>query len=591
MVNNQNAFNKTAPAMLLSLFVLAACATGKPSSTVRDDINAEMAKAATERVKPSQPDAVSSALLPPLKIEMPQLGAGSGAQALDARFDLVVNNAPATQVFMGIVSGTRYSMLVHPEVTGAISVNLKDVNVIEALGAIRELYGYDYKIEGTRISVQPLTIQTRIFQVSYLTGQRQGSSEVRVTGASVISGGAAGTVPAAGAAGGAVQSANVKTASTADFWDELSRALIAIVGNAPGRSVVISPQTGVIVVRALPDELKNVAAYLKASQLSAERQVILEAKIIEVRLSDGHQQGINWASFLNWQNGTRRLSLGQAASGTVLQPTGNLATGASGIANNAAGGFDITNPQIGALPGSNLINFPANPGNFFGLAFQTRSFAALLSFLETQGAVHVLSSPRIATLNNQKAVLKVGQDELFVTNVSGGTQATATVAGTSPTVTLQSFFSGISLDVTPRIDEDNNIILHVHPSISNVTQENREVQTGGTGTFRIPVPRSAVQETDSIVRAQDGQIVAIGGLMSQRQVDDRQQLPGVGNVPGLGALFRNSSSASEKHELVILLKPTVIHSDQNWAQDILQSQGRIEAMGRKPSGEAAPQIP
>src|SRR5262249_7905242 len=154
------------------------------------------------------------------------------------------------------------------------------------------------------------------------------------------------------------------------------------------------------------------------------------------------------------------------------------------------------------------------------LAFQTQNFAALLEFLESQGSVQVLSSPRIATINNQKAVLKVGTDEFFITNITGGTTTTGAVAGTTgtntfPTLTLRPFFTGVALDVTPQIDEQSNIILHIHPSVSNVQQDNRTVDLGTLfgGQVTLPLARSTVSETDSIVKVGDANIVAIGGLM------------------------------------------------------------------------------
>lgn len=581
---------KTLPLILLFAVTgaLTGCAAGKPDKSIADQINAEMTQAVEQRAKPAsaQSDAVSQALLPPMQIAMPRTGAG-GNKSLDSRFDLVVNNAAASQVFMGIVSGTRYSMLVHPEVTGAISVNLKDVSVFEALDAIRELYGYDYKLEGARISIQPLTIQTRIFQVNYLTGQRRGTSEVRVTAPVTISGGTSGSTTATSTSGtsGSGQSSSVTTTASSDFWAELTTALTAIVGSGGGRQVVISSQTGVVVVRALPEELRNVAAYLKASRLSSERQVIIEAKILEVQLSDGFQQGINWAAFKT--NPNSRLSIGQATPGALLGPIPQTLTGGlfGSTTTTVTPGTNFSTPTAAAAStaaAAAASAAAAAAGGIFGLAFQTGSFAALLSFLETQGVVHVLSSPRIATLNNQKAVLKVGQDELFVTGASGGTQATTTIPGTAPSVTLQSFFSGISLDVTPRIDADNNIILHVHPAINIVTSQGLAVTSGGF-TFNTPI--SSTQETDSIVRAQDGQIVAIGGLMSQRQTNGRSQLPGLGDAPGLGALFGQTNRGSEKRELVILLKPTVIHTDSDWTQDIQQSRERMRSMERGEKSE------
>jgi MSHA biogenesis protein MshL len=466
-------------------------------------------------------------------------------------------------VFTAIVSGTRYSILVPADVSGYITLNLKDVTVFEALEAIREVYGYEYKVDGSRIYVQGISMQTRIYQVNYLTGQRSGTSSLRVSSSSIADSSGSGSTPGATPTPGSTKSldsSRVSMTSSTDFWDELSKALTAIVGNDRGRSVVISPMSGVIVVRAMPDELRNVAAYLKASQISIERQVILESKIIEVTLTDSLQTGVNWASFTS-QSGNF-TSAGQVGSGATLNP----ALGGSATA--------LTGTALSGTPGSSLVSSATNQGSMFGIAVQSSNFAALLNFLESQGSVHVLSSPRIATLNNQKAVLKVGTDEFFVTGVTTTTTATGTTATTTPSVTLQPFFSGISLDVTPRIDENNQIILHVHPSVGQVTTVNKILNLGAaSGTLVLPLASSSVSETDSIVRAHDGQIVAIGGLMRQSTVEADSGLPGLAK-----SIFGQTSKATEKRELVILIKPTIVNSDKDWSADILNSRDRLNEM-------------
>jgi MSHA biogenesis protein MshL len=243
---------------------------------------------------------------------------------------------------------------------------------------------------------------------------------------------------------------------------------------------------------------------------------------------------------------------------------------------------NISNSVIASTPGSNLASLAATgSGTLFGLAFQTSNFAALLNFLESQGSVHVLSSPRIATLNNQKAVLKVGTDDFFVTNVSTTTTAIGTSATTSPSVTLQPFFSGIALDVTPSIDENGEIILHVHPSVSQVSTVTTIVNLGGTnGSLSLPLASSSVSETDSIVRARNGQIVAIGGLMSQSASNDNSGLPGLPK-----SVFGQTNQRNAKRELVILLKATVVDSDKDWSDDIMHSRDRVTGImgqGTKP---------
>lgn len=553
-------YQKTAAKWLVmgTALLLAACAAPGNRNQTADAIQREMSEAAQASAQPGKPDAVSNALLPPLTMGMPMVD----SKPLEAKFDLTVSDTPANQVFMAIVSGTRYSMLLHPEVSGNISLNLKDVTVFEALESIHEMYGYDYKLDGTRIYIQPLTLQTRIFQVNYLTGQRKGESSLRVLSGSVSDNSTGGTTGSAatpttttGGTSRGGESSKVSMSSSSDFWDELGKSLQAIVGNEKGRSVVISPMSGVIVVRAMPDELKNVAAYLKASQISIERQVILEAKIVEVQLNDGYQSGVNWAAFKSPVLGNipnSSLSAGQVNAGTILPQT-------------AAG--------VGAAAGTTAALAAGAAGSLFGLAFQTNNFAALLSFLETQGNVHVLSSPRIATLNGQKAVLKVGTDEFFVTNVTN-TTTTGTATTSTPSVTLQPFFSGISLDVTPRIDQDNEIILHIHPSVSLVSTVNKTVDVGGIGgTLNLPLASSSISESDSIVRARDGQVVAIGGLMRQATFEDRSGLPGLPK-----AVFGQTSQRSEKRELIILLKPTVVDNDKDWSDDITHSRDRFNGL-------------
>jgi len=545
----------------LSLLAFAGCATNGASQNVKNQIDTELDAA----VKASTQTEVYDALLPP----MPAPTAPVDSAASEAKFDLAVNNTPAQQVFMAIVSGTRYSMLLHPDIEGNISLNLKDVTVFDALESIREMYGYEYKIDGTRIYIQPLGLQTRIFHVNYLTGQREGKSSLRVSSGSVSDNPSSST-GATGVAtnstsnrGAALDSSTVSMTSSADFWDELSKSLTAIVGTDKGRSVVISPMSGVIVVRAMSDEMRNVAAYLKASQISIERQVILEAKIVEVQLSESSQSGVNWGAIKNGANS--RLSVGQLSNGTTAATTGSISNGIL----TSTPGSNLSLAASSALPAGAIA------GSVFGLAFQTSNFSALLNFLESQGDVHVLSSPRIATLNNQKAVLKVGTDEFFVTNVTN-TTTTGTATTSTPSVTLQPFFSGIALDVTPRIDENDEIILHVHPSVSLVSTVNKTINVGGVGgTLNLPLASSSVSETDSIVRAKDGQIVAIGGLMRQATYEDQSGIPGLPK-----SIFGQTNKSLQKRELVILIKPTVVNSERDWSDDITRSRDRIKSMTR-----------
>ncbi len=578
---------------VLALLALTGCAQpSKRSGTeTLDRITSEIDQGARDR-KAATPRAVEQALLPTGAPEAP-------APAPEPRFDLIVNGAPAQQVFTAIVTGTRYSMLLPPDLSGAITVSLKSVTVREALDALRDLYGYEYRIQGNRIRVQSNTLESRIFQINYLAGRRQGVTDISVSSGSISravtpggQGGAAASpapsaLPGAGGSGTssqtrhAIESSRISTSLTTDFWEELTKALATIVGTEGGRNVIVNSISGVVLVRAYPNELRSVENYLRSTQLIVERQVMIEAKIVEVTLKDEFQAGINWSTF----NGNRnRLSVGAAQPGTVLRtPPGEALSGLPPDIIDATARTDEMYSSAGTvLPGKGgLLAAAALGKGFFGLAFQAANFAALLNFLESQGTTQVLSSPRIATLNNQKAVLKVGTDEFFVTNISTTTTTTGTTNTVSPTITVEPFFSGIALDVTPQIDENENITLHIRPSISAVIEKQKTLNLGSLGVFTLPLASSNVSETDSVVRVQDSNIVAIGGLMKQEQGVSSDGLPGVSEF----LLFGQKGRAFRKREIVILLKPTIIRSDEVWQRDLGEINERMR--GYAPPAPAA----
>lgn len=572
--------------LLMAIVISAtACTPMLSRDDTYDKIQATLEQPAAR--KQSETAAIDAALLPPIQVAAPP-----SARPLEPRFDLSVVDAPAAQVFLALVDGTRYSMLLPPDISGSLTINLKNVTVLEALEVIRELYGYDFRIQGSRILVQPNTPQTRIFQVSYLASKRGGTSATRVISSNAATGNTSGG--SAGAAGGstggantAVENTNVFTGQASDFWLELGVGIATALdceyelsgggaatasGNfvsqmigqrlsklkcPDGRRFLMNQQSGVVMVRALPSELREVGEMLKAMQAGVERQVMLEAKLIEVELNDGFQSGVNWAAFDSF--GRQRWGMNANTDRTLVPagaaPADSTLTGAAGILNRF--------PVAGAL----------------GLSFQTSDFASIIQFLETQGSVFVMSNPRIATLNNQKAVLKVGTDDYYVTRVTAGTTTNSGSGDTSnpPNIEAQPFFSGIALDVTPQIDDAGNITLHIRPAVTEVTSKNLVVNLGDqAGTYTLPFASSRVKETDSIVRVRDGMIVAIGGLMSQEQSAGESKVPGAGNIPLLGHFFKQTNRGMRKREMVVLIKPTVIREDADWQQDLDAMNSRLQ---------------
>jgi len=553
------------------LAVLLGCAGSGPKTDPAQAIRGELAQASTARPPVVVPPQISDAL---------QANEATSAAAVpaEARFDLIVNNAMAREVFMAMVTDTRYSMLMHPDVTGTLSVTLRGVTVREALEAIRDVYGYDFRIDGRRIVVYAPTLQTRIYAVNYLNAQRNGKSEVRVSSGTQAptqggnsSGGQQQNYPNSGQPNQQQfqpqENAKVSTTTKTDFWAEITESLRGIVGAAAGRNVVVSPQSGVIAVRAMPDELRQVEAFLKAMRISVERQVMLEAKIVEVQLRDGFQSGIDWS-----------ILRGRGSGGVI----GSATTPNRNFLMNSPDGKVPVLPSTTTPLLQDATGFPALGSGIFGLAFATNGFEGVLTFLETQGNTQILSSPRVATLNNQQAVLKVGSDDYFVTSITGGTITTGTIAtGTSttlPTVNLTSFFSGIALDVTPQIDQGDTITLHVHPSITTVTEVTKQIDLGTIGTYRLPLPSSSTNETDTVVRVTDGNIVAIGGLMQLTAQGTKSGLPGSTNIPFFSNLLGNQQKASAKRELVVLIKPTIIRTSEDWAERGRDARDRVDEL-------------
>ena len=555
-------FKQATTAIVLAVS-LAACATSVPRG---HDTQAEIDAALTEtQLPPAVPPDVAAALIPEVGIALPE------PDDSHDRFDVNTDNTPARPFFMALVEGTPYNMVVHPDVSGSISLTLKRVTVPEVLEVVSEVYGYAYRETGTGYIVLPATLQSRIFQIDYLNLQRSGTSRTRVSSGQVSESttrdGQAGALINPAEAFGSINSGNsqqqqlsgsrIETTYEADFWSELRSTLQRIVGQHDGHQVVVNSQAGVVVVRAMPEQLRNVEEYLQTVQSIAQRQVIIEAKIVEVQLSDGFQAGINWVAVAQNSSG-HSFTFGQQT------PPGDFSGDLSTL-----GGRPIT-----VEPGTVTTGFPTTTiGGAFSMAFDISDFNSFIELLETQGETRVLSSPRVSTLNNQKAVIKAGTDEFFVTDIASNV-VTGTSSATSRNVQLTPFFSGIALDVTPQISADGDIILHVHPTVSEVTDQEKVVTVSGESDT-LPLAFSEIRESDSIVRARSGQIIVIGGLMRSSSRKQKFGTPGLGRIPGVGRLFQTSREVETKTELVILLKPVVADNDGVWASMAEDSLRRI----------------
>ncbi|GAB1053703.1 MAG: pilus (MSHA type) biogenesis protein MshL [Shewanella algae] len=549
---------KTRLACMLPLLALglAACqTTDRPNpaaskEALRDSMAQQNARAA---VPPP------ASLPPGVQQELNADGLLAGLAApmqTERRFDVSANDVDARVFFPSLVEGTPFSVAVHPQVSGNISLSLKGVTLSEALQVVQDIYGYEISREGRILRVYPAGLRTETFPVNYLYMERIGLSLTSVSSGRISdnnnlnnnglnNGNNSNFSNNRSNNNGNDQNSNntngtfISSRTKTDFWGELQKTLESILGSSgDGRSVVVTPQAGLVTVRANPDELRQIRSFLSTAESHLQRQVILEAKILEVTLSDGYQQGIQWQDVL----------------GSALAD-GN------------------TKVNFGTSEGSFGDQITEAIGGVTSLSLKGTDFTAMITLLDTQGDVDVLSSPRVTASNNQKAVIKVGRDEYFVTDVSSTTVASTTPV-TSPEVELTPFFSGIALDVTPQIDKDGSVLLHVHPSVTDVKEQKKSIKISDS-SLDLPLAQSEIRESDTVIKALSGDVVVIGGLMKSENTEVVSKVPLLGDIPFIGEAFTNRSKLKRKTELVILLKPTVV-VDGTWQKELQRSQSLLD---------------
>ncbi len=542
---------------LLSLCLLGCQTTDRPDpTTAKSELSQSLVEAETAKN-----------IIPP-PAQMPEdvqrelngsslLGSTSPTLPKERRFDVSANDVEAKVFFPSLVQGTPLSVAVHPDVSGTISISLNGVTLSEVIKVVEDIYGYEVSREGRILRIFPSGMRTETYPLNYLYMEREGLSLTSVSSGRISDGNDnsnsnsnnnSSNSSSSNSSNNSNSSSNndntdntngtfIRSTTKTNFWGELEKTLVSIIGNTGGgRQVVVTPQAGLVTVRAYPDELRQVSTFLTKAETHLQRQVILEAKILEVTLSDGYQQGIQWDNVLGH-----------------------------------AGSTDI---NFGTSPGSGLSDSITNViGGVTSISLTGTDFSTMISLLDTQGDVDVLSSPRVTASNNQKAVIKVGNDEYFVTDVSSTTVA-GTTPVTTPQVELTPFFSGIALDVTPQIDADGNVLLHVHPSVIDVSEQIKEIKVSGS-SLELPLAQSEIRESDTVIKASSGDVVVIGGLMKSENIEVVSKVPLLGDIPFMGEAFTNRSKSTVKTELIIMLKPTVVGAD-TWSNELQRSKDLLD---------------
>ena len=552
------------PALVLLLALgLAACASNAPAPG-----GGHLRPQAAAQGQP--PALVDAPLLPPPP---------SSARAKADVFSVSVHNVDIRSLLFAIARDARLNLDVHPDLAGTVSMNAIDQTLPEILDRAALQVNMRYEMEGRNLFVMPDAPVLRHYRVDYLNVAREARSEI----------GASTSIARGGSGGGAGNSSNsaVTNNSNNRFWETLTQNIrdllretdkiipegaaaaaaapvaapaatasapagaaapvAAVPAQAPARfresaSVIANPETGVISVRATYRQHMRVREFVDRVMKSAGRQVMIEATIVEVNLTDEYQQGINWSLV---RNGLPLLQVGPA--GTAMP---------SGV------------PVSGVIPSmANLTPSYTRIG-----ANNTMQLFVALRLLESFGNTKVLSSPKISALNNQAALLKVTEDLVYFTLSANYTPGSS---GSAPTFTLTSTPNtvsvGLVMSVMPQVGEGDEVTLILRPTLSRVVSYVEDpavpiylaqARNDGLDVSEISsrIPQIQTREMESVIKVRSGDTAVLGGLMRDDVSGTTDQTPGIGSVPGLGELFKYKKKASSKSELVIFLRPTVVSS-------------------------------
>jgi MSHA biogenesis protein MshL len=438
-----------------------------------------------------------------------------------AKYTVVVHEVPVKEILFALARDAEINVDIHPLIDGFVTINAVDQTLPQILNRIARQVSLRYEIEDNNLIITPDAPYVRSYNVGYLNLSRETAGTVTVS-TQIASG-------SSGEGGGGVNTSttNINSESNHNFWENLRRSILSVMA-MPGESnddaVVINPESGVVSVRATASQHQQVQGLIDQVLESVQRQVLVQATVVEVDLSDQFQAGIDW-SIVDLSGSGFSVSTG--APGSLTSP---LATSPGFV-------LDYLNPNSG---GERIM--------------------AAVSLLSEFGNTRVLSSPQIMVLNNHTAVLKVVEN--FVYFEVEQEVIPATSPGVAPTfattTTPQTVPVGLVMTVTPQISGDSSVTFNVRPTISSVVRTELDPNPSLTIENRIPVIR--VREMESILRVNSNQVAVLGGLMQDTFVNNDRQTPFAGDIPILGNLFKSRRQESRKTELVIFLRPIVIRN-------------------------------
>lgn len=527
----------------LSLLLLVGCATAPPK---------ERPKTLSQSARVPPPPPTQEKLK---ELVVPQIEEAKKPE--EKLFSFFARDANVEDVLLAFSRESELNVVLDPELKGKVTIDLKRVTLKEALEAILTPLGWSFQIEEKFIKIHRPKMETRLFTLNYIATKRTGKREIYASTSGGLQSGTSPGQQVASTSGTRTGYSDLVSSDEMDLWKEIQRGLEAIIfgfveektpsaegeraswtrTDSKGKKLVINRSAGVILVTDYPSQLNRIASYIETLEGSSQRQVTIQAKIIEVILSEENKAGINWKTI---QGLPRSINLSWGLTnraGTTGYPgwTGQSTT----TSTTATGTTTIETPGLLKVkPFGGILAWGAPSSDVV--------LSEIMSAIAEQGEMRILSSPTISTLNNQKAIIRVGNQDVFFVTGAVATQSTVTQTIQPMTIDI-----GIILDVTPQIAEDGTIIMNIHPSITEKTGE--KVTPDGKTTF----PLLSVRETDTTVRVRDGETILIAGLMQEKKEETRIGVPGLGAIPLLGNLFRYKAETKCNTELVIMITPTI----------------------------------
>ncbi|MBP3207250.1 MAG: pilus (MSHA type) biogenesis protein MshL [Campylobacter sp.] len=431
-------------------------------------------------------------------------------------------------------------------------ISIKDMSLREVFDLLVRENNLDYEYSNGILKVSAL--ETKTFKVDYITSVREGTA---VTKSSVDS---APIEIGDDIDDAKLQDNMIKTQEKFDFWEKISEEITLILNNGTEKYVAVAPiinqNAGLVTVTAMKSQIKRVDAYLKSMQKRLSRQVLLDVNIISVELNNNYTTGIDWS----------RFQLGFSSYiGNPFGITKDLGTGAI-----TGDPFQLTNTVTGTITNVNRHPLGQLAGwngtsNGRGTAKQdgaTWTFGAglnfnidgMINFLETKGKTKVISSPKVTTMNNQPAIISVG-DNINYRVLEESTNNNSLSGQTSVTYTQYSTFIGILLNILPEISDDNRIMLRINPSLSSFKYEDENVRQT---SIREIAPDTLQKKISSVVWVDNGDTIILGGLIGQTKAKDNTNVPVLSSIPLVGNLFKSTHDKLTTTELIFVVTPRII---------------------------------